>query len=188
MLEEQEIVERARRGDVAAYEDLVRRHQDVAFRVAFGILRDASDAEDAAQLGFIKAYRALDRFRPDAPFRPWLLKIVANEARNLRRSSGRRLRLAERAKRIFSNEPRDQPPEQRVLRDELQADVREALNELSEMDRLVISYRFFLELTEAEMAEVLDVPPGTVKSRLSRALVRLRKQLIANETEAPPDA
>jgi RNA polymerase sigma factor (sigma-70 family) len=80
----------ARDGDVRAYEELVTRHQDVAYRVAWLVARGAGEAEDAVQEAFIKAYRALPRFRPGAPFRPWLLRIVANEARNRARSSRRR--------------------------------------------------------------------------------------------------
>ncbi len=81
-----------------AYEELVRLHQGIAFRTAYLVTRNAADAEEAAQDGFVKAYRALGRFRRGAPFRPWLLQIVGNEARNRGRSAGRRsaleLRLA----------------------------------------------------------------------------------------------
>ena len=98
--EERELVLRAQGGDARAYEALVRANEEIAFRVAYVITRNAADAEDAAQEGFLKAWRALGRFRPDAPLRPWLLRIVANEARNRRRSAGRRehlaLRVAER--------------------------------------------------------------------------------------------
>src|SRR5918992_1106220 len=94
--DESELVERARRGDERAYEELVRQHQGIAFRTAYLVAGDAGDAEEAAQEGFVKAYRALGRFRRGAPFRPWLLQIVANEARNRRRSSGRRAGLAAR--------------------------------------------------------------------------------------------
>ena len=90
-------MERARRGDEQAYEELVRAHQGIAFRTAYLLAGNAGDAEEAAQDGFIKAYRALGRFRVGSPFRPWLLQIVANEARNRRRSSGRRAGLALRA-------------------------------------------------------------------------------------------
>jgi RNA polymerase sigma factor (sigma-70 family) len=95
--DESELIERARRGDTAAYGAIVRTHQGIAFRTAYLIAGDASDAEEAAQDGFVKAYRALGRFRAGAPFRPWLLAIVANEARNRRRSAGRRANLALRA-------------------------------------------------------------------------------------------
>ncbi len=93
-LEESELVERARGGDAAAYETLVRRYEALAFRVAFVILSDAGEAEDAAQEAFLKAWQALPRFRGGAPVRPWLLRIVANEARNRRTAAGRRGRLA----------------------------------------------------------------------------------------------
>src|SRR6266566_502858 len=69
----------ARAGDAGAYAQLVARHQDVAFRTAYLVAGSAAEAEDAAQDGFVKAYRALGRFRPGAPFRPWVLRIVANE-------------------------------------------------------------------------------------------------------------
>ena len=92
-MEEAKLAERARAGDTAAYERLVRMHQAVAFRAAYLVTRDAPEAEDATQEAFIKAYRAIDRFRPGAPFRPWLLTIVTNEARNRRRSAGRRAKL-----------------------------------------------------------------------------------------------
>src|SRR5206468_4379378 len=91
------LVSRAKRGDDDAYEQLVTVYQGIAFRTAYLIAGDAADAEEAAQDAFVKAYRALWRFRPGAPFRPWLLQIVANEARNRRRSAGRREALRLRA-------------------------------------------------------------------------------------------
>ena len=94
---EEELVERAKRGDEDAYEELVRAYQGIAFRTAYLVAGNAADAEDAAQEGFVKAHRALGRFRRGSPFRPWLLQIVANEARNRRRSAGRRAGLALRA-------------------------------------------------------------------------------------------
>jgi len=90
-------VRRARRGDERAFAELVRMHQEIAYRIAYLISGD--EGEDAVQDGVLKAWRALGRFRPGAPFRPWLLRIVANEARNRRRSSGRRAALALRAER-----------------------------------------------------------------------------------------
>ena len=96
-LTEHELVERAREGDGHAYAALVRDHEEIAFRIAYVICGSAADAEEAAQEAFVKAYNALGRFRLGEPLRPWLLAIVANEARNRRRSAGRRAALALRA-------------------------------------------------------------------------------------------
>src|SRR4051794_13503929 len=93
---EDELVERARRGDSAAFGELVLAHQRLAFRTAYLLTGNAADAEDAAQSAFVKAWQALGRFRRGAPFRPWLLAIVANEARNRNRSGGRSDALVER--------------------------------------------------------------------------------------------
>lgn len=82
--DEAALISRSRQGDAQAYARLVADHQELAFRTAYAITRNAADAEDAAQEGFVKAYRALGRFHDGSPFRPWLLAIVANEARNRR--------------------------------------------------------------------------------------------------------
>src|SRR4030081_97032 len=89
-----ELFSRAQRGNQAAYEEIVQRYQKIAFRTAYLVTGSAADAEDAAQEGFVKAYRALATFRTGAEPRPWLLRIVANEARNRVRSTGRRHQLA----------------------------------------------------------------------------------------------
>lgn len=169
-----DLVELARQGDQHAYGLLVARHQEIAFRAAYVISRDADDAADAAQQGFIKAYRALGRFRRGSPFRPWLLKIVTNEARNARRSAGARGRLAMRLGQAWES---DLSPEEAALQAERRDLVLGALDRARDDDRLVVALRYFLQLGEAEMATALDCPPGTVKSRLSRALGRLRADL-----------
>ncbi len=162
-----------------AYEELVRRYQDVAVRTAHLISPDG-DAEDAVQDAFVKAYAALARFRPDAPFRPWILRIVANEARNRRRSAGRRTGLALRAAEDRRPGDAAPSPESAVLAGESRAALLAAINELRDEDREIIGARYFLDLSEAETAETLGLPRGTVKSRLSRALGRLREQLAAD--------
>jgi RNA polymerase sigma-70 factor (ECF subfamily) len=178
---EAELVERARRGDHAAYAELVRRHEDVLFRTAYLLCGSAADAEDAAQEALVRAYTALGRFRPGSPFRPWLLAIVANEARNRRRSAGRRAALALRAQDALAVEAGrpggDSAPEQEALAHERRSTLLAAVEGLREEDRLVIACRYLLDLGEAETAAVLGLPRGTVKSRLSRALDRLRERL-----------
>jgi RNA polymerase sigma factor (sigma-70 family) len=173
-LDDEELVERARRGDMQAYGDLVQRYQEVALRTALVVGADAQEAEDAAQEAFVKAYRALGRFRQGAPFRPWLLRIVANEARNRRRSAGRRAGLAVRVAEDRPSIDAAPSPEAAVLARETRSSLLEAMGRLGGDDRLVLAYRYFFELSEAEMADALGVPRGTIKSRLSRAMSRLR--------------
>lgn len=178
-------MERARRGDARAYGELVRAHQEAAFRTACLVSGDASDAEDAAQEAFVKAYRALGRFRAGAPFRPWLLSIVANEARNRRKAAGRRaglaLRVAAETSRGGEN-PGFSPPESAVVAAERREELLAALGGLGDADRIVISCRYFLGLSEAETAAAAGCARGTVKSRLSRAIGRLRERMREGES------
>ena len=174
--DESQLVARARRGDADAYEELVHTYQGIALRTAYLVAGNAADAEEAAQDAFVKAYRALWRFRPGAPFKPWLLRIVANEARNRRRSAGRRAALALRAAREPSGEAAPSP-EAALLGAERREELVAALNRLPEHDREALACRYFLDLSEAETAGALGVRPGTVKSRVSRALGRLRTEL-----------
>ena len=176
-LDDAELVERAKRGDLRAWETIVRGYQGLAFRTAYLLSGNAADAEEAVQDGFVKAYRALGRFRRGAPLRPWLLRIVSNEARNRRRSAGRREALALRV--AVADRPGDAVPSPEaaaVAREDAEV-LTGALGRLEERDRLVIAYRYLFDLSEAEMAAALDVRPGTVKSRLSRAMVKLRREL-----------
>ncbi len=181
--EDDELAERARDGDVGAFEELVTRYQDIAFRVAWLIVRNRGDAEDAVQDAFVKAYYALPRFRPGAPFRPWVLRIVANEARNRGRSSRRRDSLTLRLAATDTDHTVPSPEVTALDRADAEALVA-GLDRLPERDRLVVACRYLFEMSEAETAEALDVRPGTVKSRLSRALVRLRSELLSMQTLA----
>jgi RNA polymerase sigma factor (sigma-70 family) len=172
-----DLVARAQRGDTRAYGTLVEEHQTLAFRTAYLLTGSAADAEDAVQDAFVKAYRALGRFRPGAPFRPWLLAIVANEARNRRRSAGRRERLALRAAEDPLSGGAVPSPEAALLDAERRDELLAAVNGLRDDDRLVLACRYFLGLSEEETAAALGWRRGTVKSRTSRALDRLRERL-----------
>ena len=168
--DEPELVSRAARGEVPAYEELVRRYQGIAHRTAY-LIAGGAQADDAVQAAFVKAYRALGRFDRTRPFRPWLLRIVVNEARNLRRAEARRAALELRAGQGTESVP---GPEDEAAARERREALLAAVSVLDEPDREVIGMRYFLELGEAETAAALGVAVGTVKSRLSRALGRLR--------------
>ena len=174
--DELELIDRAKTGDVAAYETLVRRYQDLAMRTAYLVAPEA-DAADAVQDAFVKAYGALPRFRAGAPIRPWLLRIVANEARNRRRSADRRAGLALRAAVATPRDELAPSPESAVLAGETRGQLLVALGRLRDEEREVIGARYFLGLSEAETAESLAIPAGTVKSRTARALGHLRVAL-----------
>ncbi|MFL5967933.1 MAG: RNA polymerase sigma factor [Gaiellaceae bacterium] len=174
-LDEHLLIERARRGDEEAYAELVHAYEGIAFRTAYLLTRSAADAEDAAQDGFVKAWRALGRFRAGAPFRPWLLRIVANEAHNRRRSAGRRADVALRAAAEDPSGGAAPSPEAGLMDAERRDTLLAAVNTLPDDQRAVVALRYFVGLSEEETAEVLDVPRGTIKSRTARALERLRE-------------
>jgi RNA polymerase sigma-70 factor (ECF subfamily) len=142
----------------------------VATRLAW-VIAGPADAEDVTQDAFIKAFYALGRFRPGAPFRPWLLRIVGNEARSRVRARGRQWRVAERFALVRPDSPAS-PEESAIARDR-HGRLMDALNGLPDRDRLVLACRFMADMSEAETAEALDCAIGTVKSRTSRALARL---------------
>jgi RNA polymerase sigma-70 factor (ECF subfamily) len=164
---------RAQRGDSRAYEELVHPHEEIAFRVAYVITRNAADAEDAVQDALVKAWGALGRFRAGEPLRPWLLQIAANEARNRRRSAGRRDRLALAAASLSGEAAPS--PEDAVLDAAQRTELLAALEELPADARDVLACRYLLDLSEEETAAALDLARGTVKSRTSRALDRLKE-------------
>ncbi|HEY6067387.1 MAG TPA: sigma-70 family RNA polymerase sigma factor [Gaiellaceae bacterium] len=174
-LDEDDLIRRAKRGDTHAYEELVHAFEGIAFRTAYVLSGNAADAEEAAQDGFVKAWRALGRFREGAPFRPWLLRIVANEARNRRRSAGRRAHLALRAATEQVSGDAAPSPESALLSAETRERLLAAVEALPDDQREMVSLRYFVGLSEREVAESLDLPVGTVKSRTSRALERLRE-------------
>ena len=178
-LEDAELVDLARDGDVPAYEELVSRYQGIAHRVAWLVARQAGEAEDAVQEAFVKAYDALPGFRAGAAFRPWILRIVANEAKNRARSAKRREGLALRAAAVDPGGAAPSPEAAAIAREDAEALMR-GLARLREPDRLVIAYRYLFELSEAETAGALGIRRGTVKSRLSRALGRLRTELASS--------
>jgi RNA polymerase sigma-70 factor (ECF subfamily) len=172
LIDEAESLERALDGDADSFGLLVERHQEVAFRTAYLVLRDAAAAEDAAQDAFIRAYRKLPTFRRGEPFRPWLLRIVTNVALNAARARRRRLGVTERFGTLLGRNV--DAPHVAIEDADATAGVLAAVNELPEDDRIVLYLRYFVELPEREIAAVLGRPAGTVKSRLHRAGGRLR--------------
>ena len=169
---EAELIALARRGDERAWERLVRQHQEPVFRLAYLILGNgnAADAEDTAQEALIRAYLKLDQYDDERPFRPWLLSIAANLARNRRRTLGRYWAAVQR---LWQASP-EPVYETRYEEREAAQGLWQAVRQLRPAEQEIIYLRYFLALPEAETAAALDIAPGTVKSRTHRALKKLR--------------
>jgi RNA polymerase sigma-70 factor (ECF subfamily) len=167
------LVERALLGDAGAYDDLYRRHRDRVARVAYLLLGDPDQAQDAAQEAFLIGWRDLRRLRDPALFRPWVTGVAVNLCRRRRRAAARAWQSLDR-----------QAAGREVAPDEgdaasLRLAVREAVDALPRQMREVVVLRFYCGFAEAEIAEALGIATGTVKSRLGRARGRLADALRA---------
>lgn len=172
--DESALTRRASEGDPDAFDTLVRAYEELAFRVAYLVVRDEADAQDVAQEAFVRAYRSLSKFDQRKPFRPWLLRIVTNLAINHRRSAGRRDAMGRRYESEAKQRIAAPSPEAEVVAGELAEQVWAAVGALSEQDQAVLYLRYFIDASEEETSEAIGRPVGTVKSRLHRALQRLR--------------
>lgn len=174
-MSEVNLIRQACQGDQEAWSALVRQHQEAVFRLAYLLLGEADEAGDVAQETFIRAFQTLrSHFDLERPLRPWLLRITTNLAHNRRRSLGRY--LAALGRFFWADENRGVAPgpgEESLPQWEAQA-LWQAVRRLDRADQEIIYLRYFLELSVAETAEAAGIAPGTVKSRLHRALARLR--------------
>lgn len=171
-MDESNLIQRATQGDAAAWEPLMLAHQEPVFRLAYLFLGDPDDAEDITQETFLRAYRSLKRFDPTRPLRPWLLSIAANLAKNRHRSAARYLAALTRSLRAEPTDSLD--VEKHAAQNQDAGQLWKAVRRLNADDQQIIYLRFFLDLSTVEAAQALDVAEGTVKSRLNRAVGRLR--------------
>src|SRR5438552_5864619 len=176
------LVERVRGGDVAAFEPLVEKYRQRVYRLAYNVLRNSEDAYDVAQEAFIKAYRALPSFRGQSAFYTWLFRIVMNVAHDKARQRGAQGR-AFGTERVTEEEwERTMPdpgeePDDAAARGEERARITRALEALPEHHRAIIMLSDLEGLSYREIADVLNIPMGTVMSRLHNARKRLRTAL-----------
>ncbi len=178
-MDEIALIQRVKDGDVTAWEPLILIYQDQVFRLAYLLIGDPDEAADIAQETFVRAWRHLAKFDGSRPLRPWLLKIAANLARNQRRSVGRYLVALKRGFQEYP--PIENDVESRSLIERQAADLWRAVQRLNPTDQQVIYLRFFLELSITETAQAMTIAEGTVKSRLNRALIKLRKTIDEND-------
>lgn len=179
------LVERCRRGDVAAFEPLVEKYRQRVYRLAYNVLRDREEAWDVAQDAFVRAYQALPSFRGQSAFYTWLFRIVMNVAADRARQRAARGRAfgteavpEEEWDRVMVDQrPGEESPDQAAARAEQRARIRQALDTLPEHHRTIIVLSDLEGLSYREIADVLAIPMGTVMSRLHNARRRLRDAL-----------
>ncbi|HEY3367523.1 MAG TPA: RNA polymerase sigma factor [Symbiobacteriaceae bacterium] len=173
-----ERIRRARAGDRAAFGELFGEYRVRAFRTALLMTRDRVLAEDITQEAFIRAYLAIGRCDPERPFLPWLLRILINLSRN----------ACKQRKRLVSMEglPEAGGPDDRFSASEERIVVWRALMQLDRLHREVLMLRYYHDFSDAETAEALDIPVGTVKSRLHTARRLLGQRLQLPDESRPP--
>lgn len=171
--EEARLVERVRRGDAAAFDQLVGRHMRRAFSVAYRLLGQREDAEDLVQEAFLAALEKIDTFQSGRPFAPWLFRILVNRGLNARKSHA--LRRTEEIPDFVASSGAS--PEREAERAELRGRLREALDELPERQRAVVELFELEGFSGPEIAEILEMPDGTVRWHLHRARRALREAL-----------
>lgn len=177
-MDEKEIVSRCQAGDEQAFSELFHLYKVRAIRLAYAITGDRTLADDATQEAFIQAFRAIRNLRPGTPFAPWFYAILVHRARRL--AARRRCRWLP----LLLAESLPDPKAANALDAAEQSEVWKALQRLPIELRVVMALRYVLDMTDTEMASLLQLPPGTVKSRLHRARQLLRRQLCADWKEA----
>ncbi len=183
-MDDAEAIQRLKRGDIHGLERLVRQYYAQAVRAAILVTRDRALAEDVAQSAFLRVCERIDQFDIDRPFAPWFLRLVVNAAVDAVKKRGRELSL-DALEAADDDQSAAEPllvdpglrPEDAASEAEMQATVRAALARLSPEQRAVVVLRYYLGYTEAEMADLLTAPRGTIKSRLNAARTRLRRWL-----------
>lgn len=180
---DQALVERVQQGDKTAFDALVLKYQHRISQLISRYVKDHSEVQDVAQEAFIKAYRALPRFRGDSAFYTWMYRIAINTAKNYLVARGRRMPStdieAEEAEQFEGAHGLKEyaTPEHMLLRDEVETTIFSALDGLPEGLRIAITLREIEGLSYEEIAEAMDCPVGTVRSRIFRAREAIDQQL-----------
>ena len=174
-----EYVRRIQRGETESFEILVRRHEKAIFNLVYRMLGDYDDAAETAQEAFLSAYRAIGQFRGDANFSTWLYRIALNHATTRRKSTNTRQHRLVPLDGTELVSDVELGPAESLEKKEVRERVQRALNELEPEDAMIILLRDLQDIAYEDVARVLNIPVGTVKSRLHRARQALKARLAA---------
>ena len=183
-IETETLIRRYQEGDELAVGALVRRYQNYVYRLCYLIMRNEQDAEDMTQETFIRAFRALPRYeiREGISFEAWLYRIAVNRCRSrMRRKWYQVLPWPTPGPQVIANS--DEQPDHLVLQGERRSEMLEAIDSLGDKHRLVVILRYYAGFSNEEIARVLNIPSGTVRSRLHTARQRLKRLLVENEEQ-----
>ncbi|MCT4606659.1 MAG: sigma-70 family RNA polymerase sigma factor [Marinisporobacter sp.] len=182
-----ELIYKSQQGDIDSFETLIKEHEKLAFNIAYRMLGNIEDAKDATQDAFIKAYKALDKFKGESIFSTWLYKIVTNTCLDLLRKRKSQKTCSydgqidtEDGKIMRQLPDEENMPEDIVAKKERQINIQKAINSLSENHKIVIVLRDIKGFSYEEMSKILDCSEGTIKSRISRARQALKKVIEKN--------
>jgi RNA polymerase sigma-70 factor (ECF subfamily) len=186
-LETETLIQRCQQGDKLAVGALVGRYQDYVYRLCYLVMRNEQDAEDMTQETFIRACRALPRYeiRKDISFEAWLYRIAVNCCRSRMRRKWYQVLPWPASAPEFASEPEEQP-DRMVIRDEHRNEILQAIDSLGDKHRLVVILRYYAGLSNEDIARILDIPSGTVRSRLHTARQQLKALLAAHKEQGQP--
>ncbi len=170
-------LEQCREGDSLAIEKMVNTYQRDVYRLALSILDDPDEAEDGTQETFLAALRAISSFREDAAFKTWLFSITINVCRSCLRRGKNRSRLQQILQSLFHLRGEVEHPEKTAMQNQADAELWNAIRALDEKHRIPVVLRYYHDLPIADIAAMLNIPPGTVHSRLNHAREKLRALL-----------
>lgn len=184
MEDEKSLILKSLKGDVTSFERLIKDYQKMAYNVAYRIMGNEEDAKDMTQEALIKVYRKLDSFRMDAQFSTWLYRIVMNTCKDeLRKKKMKVISIdqsieTDDGKMHMDLEDEGLHPDELLVQKETQSEVHAALQEVSEKNRVVVVLRDIKGFSYQEISDIIDVPVGTIKSRISRGRNELKTVLL----------
>ncbi len=185
--DEKKLIQKSKSGDVKSFETLIGRYQKMAYNVAYRIMGNEEDAKDMTQEALIKVYRYLDKFRMDSSFSTWMYRIVMNTCKDHLRKKKLKVtsidKLIETSDGSMQVEIKDdkRTPEELLISKEVSNEVQNALQSVNEKNRIVVVLRDIKGFSYSEISEIIDVPVGTIKSRINRGRQELKSILLSKQ-------
>ncbi len=171
-------------GDLKSFDQLISRYERNAFAMALRYLGNYDDASDVTQEALIKVYKNISKFRFEASFTTWLYRIVINTAKDfLKKKNREKVVSIDDTQKEFKDENKDQNPQEHTERQEVKSEVHRALEKISENYRMVIVLKDIQGFTYDQISEMLEIPIGTVRSRISRGRVELKKEILRSNPD-----